>query len=212
MNPVPVSLAPASAPAFKPYGIGAEFDSAASLLHAAEGVRAAGYKWWDTHAPVAIHGIDQARGSSKSWVSAVAMMIGLFGLLTAISLQVLTAIPRPEILAGIQQGWFLDLFYPIVVSGKPYYDWTGNFPINAVLLIQMTGYGSFVGFLLFTILPRWHNPVFNWNHFCTKGSNDGFFIIIEAADPRYEETQARQLLANLGGTQITIIPREEETA
>jgi Protein of unknown function (DUF3341) len=190
------------------YAIGAEFDSAASVYEAAQKVRDQGYVWWDVHSPMPIHGIDQARGSKKSWVSAFAATLGIIGLITAVSLQVLTSVPRPELLAGVKQGWFLDLFYPIVVSGKPYFSMTGGLPVIVVLTVQLTGYGAFIGMLLFNFLPRLHNPLFNWNRFCDKASNDGFFLTIEAADPKYSEAKTHQLLAELGGQHITVIPQE----
>lgn len=192
----------------RPYAIGAEFDSAASLYEAAQKVRDQGYVWWDVHSPMPIHGMDQARGSKKSWVSAFAAALGIFGLVNAVGLQVLTAVPRPELLEGIKQGWFMDLFYPIVVSGKPFFSFTGGLPVIVVLTVQLTGYGAFIGMLLFNFLPRWHNPIFNWNRFCDKASNNGFFLTIEATDPKYSESKTRQLLEELGGQHITVIPQE----
>jgi hypothetical protein len=100
------------------------------------------------------------------------------------------------------------MFYPVVVSGKPYFDLAGNFPVNAVLTIQLTGYGAFVGFLVMTLLPRLYNPIFNWDRFCQKASNDGFFLTIEATDPKYSEAETGKLLQELGGKNVTVIPAD----
>ena len=51
------------------HAIGAEFDSAAAIYHAAEKVRDAGYTAWDCHSPFPIHGLDKAMGMKKSWLS-----------------------------------------------------------------------------------------------------------------------------------------------
>ena len=48
----------------KPYGILAEFDSAAAILHAAEKVRDAGYSRWDVFTPFPIHGMDRVMSSA----------------------------------------------------------------------------------------------------------------------------------------------------
>ena len=69
----------------KVYGLGAEFDSAAELMHAAEKIRDAGFKW-DVHTPFPVHGMDKAmglgnRGSRRRFLSAAAT-----GLLTAVRL------------------------------------------------------------------------------------------------------------------------------
>ena len=54
----------------KVYGLGAEFDSAAALMHAAEKIRDAGFTKWDVHTPFPVHGMDKAMGLGKSWLSA----------------------------------------------------------------------------------------------------------------------------------------------
>jgi hypothetical protein len=53
-------------------------------------------------------------------------------------------------------------------------------------------------------LPRWYHPIFNWERF-KRATNDGFFLTIEARDPRFTEIEARELLERSGGQHITII-------
>ena len=48
--------------AAKPYGIIAEFETPADVLHAAEKVRKAGFRRWDVFTPCPIHGMDRAMG------------------------------------------------------------------------------------------------------------------------------------------------------
>jgi Protein of unknown function (DUF3341) len=50
------------------YGLLAEFDTPADIMHAAEKVRDAGYKRWDVYTPFPIHGMDEAMGVKKSKV------------------------------------------------------------------------------------------------------------------------------------------------
>jgi hypothetical protein len=49
--------------------------------------------------------------------------------------------------------------------------------------------------------------VFNWERF-KRATDDGFFLIIEARDPRFTESEAEQLLTQSGGQHITIIHEE----
>ena len=88
----------------KIYGLGAQFDSAAALMKAAEKIRDAGFTKWDVHSPFPVHGMDKAMGLGKSWLSAPVLIGGATGTLTAI---LLTCIPS----FGI---------YPLIVHGKPY--------------------------------------------------------------------------------------------
>src|SRR3974377_1172944 len=52
--------------ASKPYGMIAEFTTAASVLHAAERVRDAGFRKWDVFTPFPVHGMDRALGFGES--------------------------------------------------------------------------------------------------------------------------------------------------
>ena len=42
--------------------------------------------------------------------------------------------------------------------------------------------------LIMNGLPRWHHPIFNWDRF-SRVTNDGFFLVIEARDPRFSEIE-----------------------
>src|ERR1700741_2233112 len=110
----------------KVYGMGAEFPSASALYEAAKMVRDAGFKRWDVHSPFPIHGMDDAMGLGKSWLSAVVLTGGITGLLTA---------------AVVEFGpsWGL---YRLVVHGKPWNFWTvpAFFPIMFELTVLL---GSF---------------------------------------------------------------------
>src|SRR5204862_7255141 len=85
------------------YAMAAEYPSAASLYEAARMVRDAGFKRWDVHSPFPIHGMDEAMGLGKSWLSAAVLGGGITGLLTA---AVLT----------FGASWII---YPLGVQGKP---------------------------------------------------------------------------------------------
>jgi hypothetical protein len=172
------------------YGMGAEFPSASSLYEAAKRVRDAGFKRWDVHSPFPIHGMDGAMGLGKSWLSAFVLAGGITGLLTAAVLE-------------FGPSWII---YPLVVHGKPI-DWRtvpAFFPIMFELTVLFSAFTAFFAMLIMNGLPRWYHPVFNWRRF-SRATNDGFFLVIEARDPRFTELEARELLEQSGGSHITII-------
>ena len=53
-------------------------------------------------------------------------------------------------------------------------------------------------------LPRWNHPIFNWDHF-KKVSNDGFFIVIESTDPKFDEEKTQAVLESLGVNNLTLV-------
>ena len=87
----------------RPYGIIAEFRTAAAVLHAAEKVRDAGFRKWDVFTPFPVHGMDRAMGLKNSKVGWFAFLGGVTGYAT-----------------GMLMIWWMNAFdYPIVVGGKP---------------------------------------------------------------------------------------------
>jgi hypothetical protein len=174
----------------KVYGLGAEFNSAADLLHAAEKVRDGGFKRWDVHTPFPVHGMDAAMGLGKSWLSAPVLAGGISGLLTAVGL---TMIP----------SFFV---YPVIVHGKPYnfFSSPAFVPIFFELTVLFASFTSVFSIMVFNRLPQWYHPVFNWERF-KRATDDGFFLVIEARDPKFNEAKTRELLESIGGTHVTLI-------
>ncbi len=176
------------------YGMGAEYSSAAALYEAAKSVRDAGFKRWDVHSPFPIHGMDDAMGLGKSWLSAAVLGGGITGLFTAVILEF-----GPS-----------SLIYPLVVHGKPV-SWKtvpAFFPIMFELTVLFAAFAAFFAMLIMNGLPRWYHPVFNWERF-SRATNDGFFLIIEARDPRFREAETQQLLEQTGGQHVTVIHEED---
>ena len=174
------------------FAMGAEFDSASAIYHAAEKVRDAGYTAWDCHTPFPVHGMDKAMGMKKSWLSAFVFLCGLTGFLTGLGLVTITSY-------GI---------YPTIVNGKPI-DWSNGvralqffFPVIYETTILFSAFGATFGMILRNGLPRLHHPIFNWSRFA-KVSDDKFFIVIEARDPLFSEAKTKGLLEQVGGKHVT---------
>jgi hypothetical protein len=174
----------------KVYGLGAEFGSAAELLRAAEKIRDTGFTKWDVHTPFPVHGMDAAMGLGKSWLSAPVLIGGCTGLLTAVAL---TCIPSFSL-------------YPVIVHGKPV-TWAtlpAFFPILFELTVLFSAFTTIITLMIMSQLPRWYHPVFNWERFA-RVTNDGFFLIVEARDPKFSEARTRELLEGIGGRHVTLI-------
>jgi len=170
--------------------LGAEFTSAADLVQAAEKIRDAGFKRWDAHTPFPVHGLDKAMGLGKSWLSAPALIGGTVGFITA---GCLTMIPSFAL-------------YPLIVHGKPFNIFTvpAFFPIFFELTVLCTAFTTVFMIMIFNRLPQWYHPVFNWERFKAV-TDDKFFLVIEARDPKFNEEKTRTLLEEIGGAHVTLI-------
>src|SRR5207237_6236605 len=125
--------------------------SAAALYEAAKIVRDAGFKRWDVFSPFPIHGMDEAMGLGKSWLSGWVLFGGVSGLLTAV-------------LVEFGPSWGL---YPLIVHGKPY-DWRtvpAFFPIMFEMTVLFSAFAAFFAVLIIIGLTWPDNPIFIWARF-----------------------------------------------
>jgi len=182
-----------SQPTSSLFGLGAEFSSARTLLEAAKKIHSLGFRKWDVYSPFPIHGMDHAMGFKRSRVSLFSLIGGCTGLSVAFILIYYTS----------------AINYPLIVQGKPYFALEPSLPIFFELTILLTAFGTVLGLLLLTLLPRLHHPVFNWDRF-QRATDDGFFLVLESTDPRFDTISSRQLLQGIGGLHITEIFQDPE--
>ena len=170
------------------YGILAEFDSTAAALHAAEKVRDAGFRRWDVFTPFPVHGMDRAMGLKNSKVGWFSFLGGVTGYTS-----------------GMLMIWYMNAFdYAIPVGGKPMFSPFYAFPPSYELTILLGSFGAILGMLFLNRLPRLHHPLLKHRRFA-RVTHDGFFIVIEATDPKYSEVDARKLLESAGGRHVEVV-------
>ncbi len=174
-----MSHAESTAPAL--HGLMAEFDSAEALLRAAERTHAAGYTKKDAFSPFPIHGLAETLGFRERSVAPIVLAGGL---------------------TGLTAGWGLEYWtsvidYPMNVGGRPYNAWVSFIPPAFETTILFASFAAVVGMLVLNGLPRPYHPVFNVKRF-ERASQDTFFLVIEATDPKFELENTRAFLAGLG--------------
>ena len=97
--------------------------------------------------------------------------------------------------AGILSG------YPLVFSGKPYWSLPAHIPVAFELTMLFAALAAFFGLWALVRLPRLHFPAFASRRF-RKVTDDGFFLIIEARDERFDPAETAALLRAAGGVAI----------
>lgn len=174
------------------YGLLAEFSNPGTLLHAAEAVREAGYRHFDTHSPFPIHGMDRAMGLGNSKVGFFTLGGGITGFAVAYWLQ----------------WWTGAVDYPLNISGKPFFAVEPSIPIIFELTVLFSAFGAVAGMLALNGLPRPHNPLFYSENFA-RVTDDAFFLHVAASDRRFDRTNTEQLLKDLGGYNIELLTEKE---
>lgn len=172
----------------KAYGILAEYETAADIMHAAEKVRDAGFRKWDVFTPFPVHGMDQAMGLKNSKVGWFSFIGGVTGYTT-----------------GMVMIWFMNAYnYRIMIGGKPMFSPFSAFPPSYELTILFGAFGALGGMLLLNHLPRLYHPLFKVGRFA-KATHDKYFLVIETSDPKYSELATRKLLESTGSKHIEMV-------
>jgi hypothetical protein len=170
------------------YGIIAEFETPAAVMHAAEKVRDSGFRKWDVFTPFPVHGMDKAMGLKNSRVGWFSFIGGVTGYT-----------------CGMLMIWWMNAVdYPIVIGGKPMFSPFAAFPPSYELTILLGSFGSLLGMLFLNRLPRLHHPLLKHRRFALA-THDRFFLVIETADPKYAEAETRKLLESTGSTRIEMV-------
>jgi hypothetical protein len=161
------------------FGLLAQFDTPAEVMEAARQVRDAGYKRWDVYTPFPVHGMDSAMGLRNSRVGWFAFIGGASGFFL-----------------GMLMIWWMNASdYSLVVGGKPLFSPIFAFPVSYECTILLGAIGSLVGMLITNRLPRLYQRF-------SQATHDKFFIAIESADPKFDDTDTRRLLEMAGGQHI----------
>lgn len=176
------------------HGILAEYDTPDQLISAATKVREAGFEKWDTYSPFPVHGIDQAMGIKMTVLPWLTLGAGLTGLFTAITMQ-----------------WWMNAYdYPWLISGKPIWSIPANVPIMFELTVLFSAITTLVGMLMLNGLPHPSHPLDLVKRFA-RVTDDKFFLLIQAADPKFDEQDTRQLVEATKPVAIENVPEDRVT-
>ncbi|GAC1666264.1 MAG: DUF3341 domain-containing protein [Candidatus Acidiferrum sp.] len=173
------------------YGLMAEFATPKALMRAAEKTRVAGYRNVDAFVPFPMEGLSEAMGLGRSGVPLLTLIGGLLGGSAGFGFQY----------------WVNVYSYPMNIGGRPLNSWPAFIPVTFELTILGASLFAVFGMLALNKLPEPYHPVFNVERF-SRASKDGFFICIEASDPKFHLADTAKFLQGLEATHVTEV-REE---
>ncbi len=159
------------------YGLMAEFDTPGELLSAARRAHAEGYRRLDAHTPFPVEGLAEAIGFHRTSLPLLVLLAGILGALVGFA----------------SQYWVTVVDYPLNVGGRPLNSWPAYIPITFEVTVLFAALTAVVGMVALNGLPMPYHPVFNVPAFA-RASRDRFFLVIEAADPRFDREATRRFL------------------
>jgi hypothetical protein len=183
---VPTFLTFAHTPQKHPlYGVMAEFDGPNELVHAARETYGAGYRRINGYSPYPIEELWEAIGFTHSKLPLIVFIGGLLGGIGGFLMQYYIAV------------WD----YPLNVGGKPLNSWPAFIPITFECTVLVAAFSAVLGMLVLNKLPQPYHPVFNAPNFA-MATNDRFFLVVEANDPKYNHDEVVALLKSLHAQEV----------
>ncbi len=169
------------------HGLLAEYGSAQALVDAAERAHAEGFRVLDAYTPFPIEHLSEVVcDHHRSKVPMITFAGGLVGALSGWGLA----------------SWTSVIDYPLNIGGKPFYSWPAFIPVIFECTILFAAFSAGLGMLALNKLPEPYHPVFNVEAFRSKASRDGFFLCVEAADPKFDRAATRQFLVSTGALEV----------
>lgn len=169
------------------HGLLAEYSSAQALLDAAHRTHAAGFRRMDAYSPFPIEELSEiVCDHHRSKVPLVCLVGGVVGALGGFGLAYWTSV----------------IEYPLNVGGKPFNSWPAFIPVIFECTVLLASFSAGIGMLALNGLPEPYHPVFNAASFRERGSRNGFFLCIEAADAKYDGARTREFLRSTGAVEV----------
>jgi hypothetical protein len=124
---------------------------------------------------------------------------GATGTTAAFLLQTFTNSVGWTIWAGV---WVTG--YPFLISGKPAMSLPAFIPVMFELTILFSALACVKLMFLFNGLPQLYHPLFRSNRF-RRASNDRFYLVIEARDPKFLPKKTEEFLKTLGPSAVEAV-------
>ena len=160
-----------------PYGLIAEYDTPEQVVAAATAARQAGYTRMDAYTPFPVEALEDALALKPTNLGFLVLLAGM---------------------AGAAGGFFMQWYathigYPLNIGGRPLFDWPTYVVITFEVTVLLSAFTAGLFMLGRNGLPRLYHPVFNTPGF-ERATRDGFFLCIEAVDPRFDLAGTRSFL------------------
>jgi len=164
------------------------FATPEALVEAGKKIYGMGYRNLDAMSPFPVHGIDDAIGIPRSKLGWIVVVFAMIGLLTAQGLMYYVGVMN----------------YPLVIGGKPLFDFTFSIPVTFELTVLFSGISTTIGIFALNGLPQLYHPTMKYKQF-HRATDDRFLLVIEANDPKFNADKTAADLKSLGAQDVEVV-------
>jgi hypothetical protein len=168
------------------HGLMAEFAAPDGLIRAIREARREGYRRVDAYTPYPIEEVSEALALPRSKMPLIVLVGGLLGLSGGYFLQY----------------WVNAWAYPMNVGGRPIHSWPAFIVPTFEMTILCASIFAVLGMFALNGLPQPYHPVFNVPRFAAA-SRDRYFLVIEAADPKFDRGATADFLRGLDAREVS---------
>jgi hypothetical protein len=172
----------------KVYGAMGAFSTPEELVTAGRKIREMGYKKIDAMTPFPVHGIDEAIGVPYSSIGWIVVCATITGICVALGLIYYVGV----------------INYPLVIGGKPLFDFTFSIPVTFETSVLFSSLVCFAATWGLCGLPRLYHPSMNYQ-LAHRASNDRFLLVIEADDPMFSPQKSAEHLRSVGADTVEVV-------
>jgi hypothetical protein len=167
------------------YGLLAEFRDPDSLVNAVWRTREAGYRRMDAFSPYPIEELTEAMKFTGVSIPLTMLIGGIVGAVVGFGLQL----------------YATGSTFPLNLGGHPINSWPLFVPVIFEMTVLFAVLAGAIGMFVLNGLPMPYHPAFNFSRFADM-TKDGFLMIIEAADPKFNYEATRAFLQSLNPREV----------
>lgn len=172
----------------KTYAAMASFETPEELVAAGKKIYGMGYRNLDAMSPFPVHGIDDAIGIPRSKLGWIVIIFAMTGLITAQALMYYVGV----------------INYPLVIGGKPLFDFTFSIPVTFELTVLFSGISTTIGIFALNGLPQLYHPSMKYKE-AHRATDDRFILVVEANDPKFHPEKTASDLLSLGAKEVEVV-------
>lgn len=152
------------------------------LLDAIRQVRAGGVKIEEVYSPFPVHGIEDALGYKRSWLSIAAFLFGMLGTTLALTMQI----------------GMMKVDWPMIIGGKDFLPLPSFIPVTFEMTVLLAAFGMVGTFFTITNLKPWGRP----RIYDIRITDDKHVMAIDLDANSMSESEIKSVVQSSGASEV----------